>query len=48
MSRTLLEGAIEEGENPVGKGVCDRVRRDREYRRTREIWWETGPPTAQG
>ena len=48
VSRTLLEGAIGEGENPVGEGVVIRVCCDREYRRTREIWWEAGSPTTQG
>jgi hypothetical protein len=48
VSRTLLEGAIGEGENPVGDGVVIRVFCDREYCRTREIRWEAGSPTTQG
>jgi hypothetical protein len=46
--RTLLEGATGGGESPVGDGVEIGMVGDREYRRTREIRWEAGPPTAQG
>ena len=46
--RTLLEGATGGGESPVAGGLDVRVIADREYRRTRGIRWEAGPPTAQG
>jgi hypothetical protein len=46
-SRTLLEGAIGEGENPVGE-TCLARPGIREYCGTREIPWEAGGTTLQG
>ena len=46
-SRTLLEGAIGEGENPVGETHAARPG-IREYRGTRDIPWEAGGTTLQG
>jgi hypothetical protein len=48
VSRTPLERAAGAGESPVGDGVEADVERLREYRRTRDIWWEAGWTTTQG
>jgi hypothetical protein len=47
-SRTDLEGPAGGGESPVGDAWVTGVRREREYRRTRDIWREAGVTTPQG
>ena len=46
--RTLLERATGAGESPVAGPERPGVRHEREYHRTRGIWWEAGAPTPQG
>ena len=48
VNRSALERRTGGGESPVGDGQQMRVRDEREYCRTRDIWWEAGPTTAQG
>jgi hypothetical protein len=47
-SRRPLERVTAGGESPVGQPEHVLVRRDREYRRTRDIRREAGTPTSQG